>query len=923
MLCEAMEARDLRVAVIGGGPAGLACALSLQRLGASATVYEAAVGGSQGFGWLLMPNGCAALESLGAAKRVLGRAKSLARAEIHPFAEAGLPPPVTAEFELQETYALTRASIVTGLEAGLRPGTVVCAEAVAVAEKDGAIESVTLRRVGAPSSEFVLGARDVDLFVFADGIASIGAKVLNPSLDRKTRGRVHTLIAGVEADGGLASALAGRFLKSHFASPGDARRCAFGLLGVDADSVIGFLQFDTLVHGDAPRAAKDRRAWVEAALALDREGDGDNVALVRRFLGAWAAQDGVSDECSSHCWRPVASAQVDVQCRANAVVVGDAAHPMADFTSQGLSSALEDAVVLGDALDDSTAPLARRLAEFVAARRPEVAKVMAAGETMRDGFLRMATAPRDASAAALRPFTRSGTTVTKEEIAAMVYDTLDDGLATPAASNTTAERRRRFAMAGRAVASGDDGDTASEGEEDGVGLRELETHHTDKRKLFAAARQYSSSRSIHAEVVVGTGVRLDVLKRRAFNYRWATVPEGVLPLTAASSDYPAPPAVVAALQAHVEDAYFSYGPNEGLPEFREAAAAYFSDRVARGAAACGDAAAIGDRYDAALVCATNAAAAAIYAVAAATLRPGDECLVMAPVDFLLDRSVRAAGATVVRYDVRARGRRGDARPTFDVDELDRLATPRTRLLSVCNPHNPLGRAWTVDELRALAAFAERRDLAILSDEVWCDIVHAPRVHVPTAAVSRAARDRTFTVLGFSKSHALEGLRVGAVVAPTPESLARVLSATGTDTTANGCSVLSQTAAVAAMTSCGDPDHGWLGAWRRHLAAAVYHTVSRLNAMPKVSAALPEACFVVWADVSALLYAPGDETSPPREADLCDFLKDDFEVAVIPGLDAFFGPGSRGHLRLAVATSIPLLDQALDRLDAGLRAWAQR
>lgn len=94
MLCEAMEARDLRVAVIGGGPAGLACALSLQRLGASATVYEAAVGGSQGFGWLLMPNGCAALESLGAAKRVLGRAKSLARAEIHPFAEAGSPPPL-------------------------------------------------------------------------------------------------------------------------------------------------------------------------------------------------------------------------------------------------------------------------------------------------------------------------------------------------------------------------------------------------------------------------------------------------------------------------------------------------------------------------------------------------------------------------------------------------------------------------------------------------------------------------------------------------------------------------------------------------------------------------------------------------------------------------------------------------------------
>ena len=258
---------------------------------------------------------------------------------------------------------------------------------------------------------------------------------------------------------------------------------------------------------------------------------------------------------------------------------------MADFTSQGLSSALEDAVVLGDALDDSTAPLARRLADFVATRRPEVAKVMAAGRDDARRLLRMATATRDASAAALRPFTRSGTTVTKEEIAAMVYDTLDDGLATPVALErdgraATALRhgrpRRRVGRRRRHRLGGRGGRGGSQGARD--------PPHGQAEALRGGAAVLVVAEHPRGGRSSGTGVRLDVLKRRAFNYRWATVPEGVLPLTAASSDYPAPPAVVAALQAHVEDATFPTAPTRASRSSR-GGGAYFSDRVARGAAA--------------------------------------------------------------------------------------------------------------------------------------------------------------------------------------------------------------------------------------------------------------------------------------------------------------------------------------------------
>ena len=154
---------------------------------------------------------------------------------------------------------------------------------------------------------------------------------------------------------------------------------------------------------------------------------------------------------------------------------------------------------------------------------------------------------------------------------------------------------------------------------------------------------------------------------------------------------------------------------------------------------------------------------------------------MTPVDFLLAKSVEALpGRVMRRYAVKKRlaGSGGcggggkeeqEAAPTFDLAELEALVTPRTKLRSICNPHNP----------------PERHDLAIFSDEVWGDIVYAPRVHVPMASVSAAAARRTYTVLGFSKTFGLEGLRVGGLVAPSAADSVAVAETSGTSTTAGG------------------------------------------------------------------------------------------------------------------------------------------
>jgi bifunctional pyridoxal-dependent enzyme with beta-cystathionase and maltose regulon repressor activities len=257
------------------------------------------------------------------------------------------------------------------------------------------------------------------------------------------------------------------------------------------------------------------------------------------------------------------------------------------------------------------------------------------------------------------------------------------------------------------------------------------------------------------------------------------------------------------------------------------------------------------------------------------------------------------------------------------------------MLSICNPHNPLGRAWSLKELRDLVDFAERHELSIVSDEVWGDMVHAPRIHIPTACVSPYAASNTYTIYGFSKSHGLEGLRIGALVVPSPDELTKVLTLSHTDTTANGASVIAQVAAIAAMTEAGS----WLVSWKLHLHTCVKHAITRLNMMEGVHADLPESCFVIWVDVSSILYplhnqhlnsmsdndddVVTEEKGEEPEMKLMQWLIHEHRVCIIPGLDRFFGPGSKGHIRISVATSKAILDTALSRLELGLKLWPQR
>jgi aspartate/methionine/tyrosine aminotransferase len=382
-------------------------------------------------------------------------------------------------------------------------------------------------------------------------------------------------------------------------------------------------------------------------------------------------------------------------------------------------------------------------------------------------------------------------------------------------------------------------------------------------------------------------VDLPLLRQRAHNLRWATVPEGVIPLTAADPDFRCAPEIAEAVARYTSERLFCYGPPQGLLSFREVVARTLRER--HGVSTSPD-----------LVLPVDSAAQGLFVVTRFCLEPGDEAIIFDPVDFLFERAVLEARGKPVRLPIEVAS--GD----WDFEYLKSLITPRTRLICLCNPHNPSGKVFSREELLAIGELAVENDLWILSDEIWCDIVFAPRVHTSLAALERAIADRTFTVYGFSKAFGLAGLRVGFIVSPDPLSHAGVVEASLVETTACGVSTLSQVAAQAAFESA----WYWVDAFVEHLTRLRDITVDRLNDLPGVTCHLPQGTYLAFPDIRA--------TRLTSHA-LCNHLLKKARVALVPGDPQWFGPRAAGHVRLCFSTSEGVLLEALDRIG---QAWPE-
>jgi aspartate/methionine/tyrosine aminotransferase len=239
---------------------------------------------------------------------------------------------------------------------------------------------------------------------------------------------------------------------------------------------------------------------------------------------------------------------------------------------------------------------------------------------------------------------------------------------------------------------------------------------------------------------------------------------------------------------------------------------------------------------------------------------------------------------------------------MDLDELESLVTPKTRLVIINTPQNPTGGILTRADVERLSRLAVERDLLVLSDEIYSQIIYGDFEHVSPLS-QPGMKERTVVLDGMSKAYAMCGWRLGYGVAP------RELAARMETLMINSSSCAAAFTQMAAIEAFESPDteravKQMVGEFQRRRDLMV----DGLNRIPGFRCNKPDGSFYAFPNIS--------ETGMD-ERELADRLLTEAGVAVLPG--TAFGPGGKGFIRLAYTQADADLERGLERIDNFVRS----
>jgi len=371
-------------------------------------------------------------------------------------------------------------------------------------------------------------------------------------------------------------------------------------------------------------------------------------------------------------------------------------------------------------------------------------------------------------------------------------------------------------------------------------------------------------------------------RRGTHSDKWQKYGPDVLPLWIADMDFQSPEPVIRALRGRVEHGVFGYLAFE-QPEFHE----LFADRLLK-------------RYNwrvspdavvliPGVIPGFNVAGRVLAA-------PGDGLILQTPV---YPPILRAASSIGLTREEAPLARRPDGSYAPDLDAFVAAIRERTRFFLLCNPHNPVGRVFSRDELTRLAEVCLRRGLAIVADEIHCELTLDGQRHTPIASLAPEISERTITLMAPSKTFNLAGLKCS--VAIIPNAALREKFVAGRVDLVQTVNVLGYAAAFAAYRD-GQP---WLDELLRYLEANRDFVVEYVRArLPGVAVAPPEATYLAWLDC---------RNAGPAAPDPFTFFLEKARVALSDG--ALFGAG--GFVRLNFGCPRSILTEALDRMSLAL------
>jgi aspartate/methionine/tyrosine aminotransferase len=315
---------------------------------------------------------------------------------------------------------------------------------------------------------------------------------------------------------------------------------------------------------------------------------------------------------------------------------------------------------------------------------------------------------------------------------------------------------------------------------------------------------------------------------------------------------------------------------------------------------------------------------ALYGAIQTVVNAGDEVIIPTPAYFSYDSIVRMFNGKPVQVP-------GDEENGFvpTQEALVNAVSSKTKLLVICSPNNPTGSVWEKEQLKAAVDLAEDHDFLILSDELYEKLVYDDVKHHSVASLGNAY-DRTITINGLSKSHAMTGFRIGWIIAPSEVST----NFTKIHQHATICaSVVSQAAAVAALNGPQNVVDDMVREYDRRRTMML----EKINRdVPMMQVRSPKGSFFMFANVKELIAQYFEKMKDLLKAEGKEFLQSfPSHLFTIKDMDksgsltsmlylahtarimavsgSFFGLGGEGYLRLSYAQEFDQIESALERL----------
>lgn len=359
--------------------------------------------------------------------------------------------------------------------------------------------------------------------------------------------------------------------------------------------------------------------------------------------------------------------------------------------------------------------------------------------------------------------------------------------------------------------------------------------------------------------------------------------KNIVHLEIGEPDFATPDNIVEAAVGALHAGYTHYTPAGGILEARQAVAGFVGRRL-------------GVDVDPLEVVLVPGSKNVLLFSLLSCIEPGDEVIYPDPGYPVYASLVNFIGARGVPVQLRE-----DRQFRMDLDQLAALVTPRTRMLIVNTPQNPTGGVLTREDVEFIARLAVERDLIVVSDEIYSQLVYDGFEHVSLLS-QPGMRERTVLMDGMSKAYAMCGWRLGYGVSP-PELASRM--ETLMINSSSCAAAFTQMAAIEALES--PESERAVTAMVDKFRARRDLVVEGLNRIPGVSCLKPQGSFYAFANIRG---------TGLDEQVLAEELLEEAGVAVLPG--TAFGPAGKGYIRLAYTQGEQDLRAGLERIDAHVR-----